>query len=158
MKHFKPSLAVEARLIDMTPLVDVVFLLLVFFVLSTDVLPHRAIKIDPPELAMRSPQISAQVLVMLDADHTIYLGQDKRVVDLTDIKQQLNQEIESLKQKSGGVKPSVMMSVDKRVEYQYFLRLFTALQECSTSIGLVYHSVGIEVPEKATIGNHSKGG
>ena len=46
---FKTNLKVSNSLIDMTPLVDVIFLMLIFFIVTSDVLPLKSLNIENPD-------------------------------------------------------------------------------------------------------------
>ena len=59
-------------------------------------------------------------------------------MDLVSLKNHLNEEIEQLRKQNQGIDPTVVLSVDRRVEYGSFLRLFSICQECSPKLRLVY--------------------
>lgn len=136
--NFKTRLRNPSLLIDLTPLVDVVFLLLVFFIITSDILPLKSLNVENPSLDKKSPPMTTQLLVVMDAHQVIYLGPRKEIVDLGSVSDRLMEEIAHLKQQRPGVEPSVVLSVDKRVDYGSFLRLFALTQECSPKVRLVY--------------------
>jgi biopolymer transport protein ExbD len=136
--NFKTSLKSSSSLIDLTPLVDVIFLLLIFFVITSDVLPLKSLNVENPKLSRNSTPLTTQLLVVMDAQNVIYLGPRKEIIDLTTLKGSLLKEIRTIKKKSSGVDPTVVLSVDRRVEYGPFLRLFSVAQECSPKVRLVY--------------------
>lgn len=135
---FKTNLKVSHNLIDMTPLVDVIFLMLIFFIVTSDILPLKSLNIENPMLDRNSAPLTTQILVVMDAQNVIYVGSKKAIVDLASVKQQLHEEIELLKQQHSGIVPTIVMSVDRRVDYGAFLRLFSIVQENSPRIRLVY--------------------
>jgi len=63
---------VEAPRVDLTPMIDVVFLLLIFFMISTTFIERPGLKID-------LPQSSAQQLQQQDQEVQIYLTADGQV-------------------------------------------------------------------------------
>lgn len=132
--RLKPSLA----LIDLTPLVDVIFLMLIFFIVTSDILPLKSLFIENPKLEHDSAPLTTQLLLVMDAQHVIYLGSKKAIVDLTSLKQSLQQEVEKLKQQNKGEEPTVVLSIDRRVDYGLFLKLFSIAQECCSRLRLVY--------------------
>ena len=135
---FKTRLKPSQALIDLTPLVDVIFLMLIFFIVTSDILPLKSLLIENPKLEQDSAPLTTQLLLVMDAQHVIYLGSKKAIVDLNSLKQNLQQEIEHLKQQNGGHEPTIVLSVDRRVNYGLFLRIFAIAQECCSRLRLVY--------------------
>lgn len=135
---FKTRLKPSPALIDLTPLVDVIFLMLIFFIVTSDILPLKSLLIENPKLEQDSAPLTTQLLLVMDAQHVLYLGSKKAIVDLSSLKQSLEQEISHLKQQNGGHEPTIVLSVDRRVNYGLFLRIFTIAQECCSLLRLVY--------------------
>ncbi|MEI8366326.1 MAG: biopolymer transporter ExbD [Parachlamydiaceae bacterium] len=134
---FKTNLKVTHTFIDMTPLVDVIFLMLIFFVVTSDVLPLKSLNIENPVLNKNSAAMTTQILVVMDAQNVIYVGSKKAIVDLSSVKKQLQDEVASF-QRVASVVPTIVLSIDRRVDYGAFLRLFSIVQESSPKIRLVY--------------------
>lgn len=136
--RFKTNLKSATNLIDLTPLVDVIFLLLIFFIVTSDILPLKSLHIENPTLDRNSAPLTTQLLVVMDAQNVIYVGSKKTIVDLASLKETIESEIAKIKKQHSGIDPTVVVSVDRRVEYGDFLRLFSAVQESSPRIRLVY--------------------
>ena len=83
-----PRLAGSARrraLIGLTPLIDVVFILLVFFMLASSFLDWRSIALAPPADAAMGGAMEGAILVELRQDGTVRLSGDPvRLNDLAD--------------------------------------------------------------------------
>lgn len=139
--NFKTNLQASSSFIDLTPLVDVIFLLLVFFVITSDILPLKSLNVENPKLSKDTPPMTTQLLVVMDAQNVIYLGPKKDIVDLASLKEHLLEELALVSKQRPGTEPTVVLSVDKRVEYGPFLRLFSTAQECSSKVRLVYKPV-----------------
>lgn len=138
-------------LIDLTPLVDVIFLMLIFFIVTSDILPFKSLLIENPKLEHDSAPLTTQLLLVMDAQHVIYLGSKKAIVDLVSLKESLQKEVEALKQHNKGEEPTIVLSVDRRVNYGLFLKLFSIAQECCGRLRLVYQpSESFETPEEST--------
>ena len=135
---FKSRLKHTNFLIDLTPLVDVIFLLLIFFIITSDILPLKSLAIEHPTLNQDSTPLTTQLIVVMDAQNVIYLGSKKEIIDLVSLKENLEKEILQLKEQSGQAHPTIVLSVDRRVEYGLFLKMFSTAQECSKNIRLVY--------------------
>lgn len=136
--RFRTRLKSSHTLIDLTPLVDVVFLMLIFFIITSDILPLKSLQIENPTLPIDTQPLTTQLLVLLDKDHVIYLGSKKALVDMTTVKERLQEEIKKIKQRQPNIEPSVVLSVDEQVDYASFLRLFALVQECCPKIRLTY--------------------
>lgn len=138
MLRFKSNLKVSTNLIDLTPLVDVIFLMLIFFIVTSDILPLKSLNIENPTINRNAAPLTTQLLVVMDAQNVIYVGSKKAIVDLASLKEAVIEHIQSLKQQHPGIEPTVVISVDRRVEYGVFLRLFALIQECTPRVRLVY--------------------
>jgi biopolymer transport protein ExbD len=136
--NFKSKLQTSFNLVDLTPVVDVIFLLLIFFLLTSDILPLKSLNIENPKLKRDSAPLTSQLLVVMDAQNVIYLGPKKDIVDLVSLKDHLLEEIKLLKQEHPEANPAIVLSVDKRVEYDAFLKLFSISQQCGSKVRLVY--------------------
>ncbi len=144
---FKTKLKSSQAMIDLTPLVDVIFLLLIFFIVTSDILPLKSLRIENPSLEKNSVPLMTQLLLVVDAQHVIYVGSKKAIVDLNSLKLFLKHEIERLKNENNGHEPPVVLSIDRRVNYGLFLKIFSIAQECSKSLRLVYHFSENEMQE-----------
>lgn len=136
--RFSTRLKHSSNLIDLTPLVDVVFLMLIFFIITSDILPLKSLNIENPTVKRDSPPLTTQLLVVMDAQNVVYVGSKKNIADLVTLKEHLEEEVVNLKQQHPGVDPTVVVSVDKRVEYGSFLKLFAIVQELGVRMRLVY--------------------
>lgn len=136
--RFKTNLKASHNLIDLTPLVDVIFLMLIFFIITSDILPLKSLNIENPTLEEDSTPLTTQLLVVMDAQNVIYVGSKKDIVDLGSLESHLNDEIAHLKALHPQVSPTVVLSIDRRVEYGLFLQLFAIAQKNAPRLRLVY--------------------
>ena len=70
--------------LDMTPLIDMVFLLLIFFVLSSQFVSHKGFKVKLPQAAHAQTQKNESVTVIIDKAGQILI--DGKKVLLKDLK------------------------------------------------------------------------
>jgi biopolymer transport protein ExbD len=126
-------------LIDLTPLVDVILLMLVFFIVTSDILPFKSLNVSLPELEVESPVMTSSIGVIMDAQNVIYVGSRKEIVDLTSFYSSLKKEIEKVRARYSIETPTVVLSVDRSVEYGDFLRLFAEAQKAEVPLRLVYN-------------------
>jgi biopolymer transport protein ExbD len=74
----------------------------------------------------------------MDAQNVIYVGSKKDIVDLASLKDALQHELSLLEQQHPHIPTTVVLSVDRRVEYGLFLQLFAIAQDVAPRLRLVY--------------------
>ncbi|MCE2983179.1 MAG: biopolymer transporter ExbD [Parachlamydia sp.] len=137
---FKTRLKHSASLIDLTPLVDVIFLMLIFFIVTSDILPLKSLNIVNPSLSEDSTPLTTQLPLVVDRHQVIYLGSKKTIIDLGSLKEQLEEEIAKYKKNHQGVQPTLVFHFDEKVEYGLFLKLLATAQTCCANIRLAYQT------------------
>lgn len=148
MLNFKTRLKPSPHLIDLTPLVDVIFLLLIFFIVTSDILPLKSLSIESPHMHNDVPPLTARLVVFMDAQHVIYVGNKKKIVDFFSLKEHLLEEKERLARTYPETpEPSVVLNIDKRVDYETFLKLFRVASECSKKVRLTFQPIDIAQTE-----------
>jgi biopolymer transport protein ExbD len=70
----------EEAAIDMTPMLDIVFIMLIFFIVSTSFLKEAGIEVHKPKAAKATPTSKANIFIAVRADGEIWM--DKRPVDV----------------------------------------------------------------------------
>lgn len=110
---FKRRLAIFSGHIELTPLVDVVFLLLIFFVLSSSLIFSPGLKVDLPEsTASTSVQTTDLVLIITDK-HEVYF-RDKLISPLEGY-EQLRAELQKAKLAHGDDTPRLIVQADRKI-------------------------------------------
>lgn len=137
---FKTRLKPAFTLIDLTPLVDVIFLLLIFFIVTSDILPLKSLKIEAATLKADAAPLTTQLLVVMDGQNVLYVGSKKAISDMTALDEMVAKELSKILKAHPGAFPSIVLSVDKRVEYGDFLKVFSILQNTKHPIRLVFQS------------------
>jgi biopolymer transport protein ExbD len=69
----------EESTVDITPMLDVVFIMLIFFIVTATFVKESGIDIDKPAAATAVVQEKASILVAIDADNNIWIN--RRQVD-----------------------------------------------------------------------------
>ena len=139
------------NLIDLTPLVDVIFLMLIFFMVTSDTLPLKSLLIQHPKLKIAEPPKLAQLLLIMDKDQVIYLGSKKEIVDLSSLSEVLKRHIDFWKEAHEGSSPTIVLSIDRRVEYDIFLRLFHEVVKVTPRVRLAYKTDDALSPDKEAL-------
>lgn len=77
----------EAGGIDLTPMLDVVFIMLIFFIVTASFIKEAGIEINRPEATTAEPKRKANILIAINENNEIWI--DKRSVDKRAIKAQI---------------------------------------------------------------------
>lgn len=85
------DIAEEEASIDMTPMLDVVFIMLIFFIVSTTFVRDEGVEIDRPSASSGQQQKTQGVVVVIDSFGDTWLDQEKISVDA--LEQQLHNRI-----------------------------------------------------------------
>ena len=91
--------------INLTPLVDVVFLLLLFFMLTSHFVAAPTIKIALPDSKTSEPEVKEEVVITVAKDGVLFL--DKDPIMLTGLQYSLQEKLKKMK------KPSVRIKADR---------------------------------------------
>lgn len=74
--------------IDMTPMLDIVFIMLIFFIVTTVFVKQAGVEVDKPASLTATERKNAYVFIAIDANNQIHI--DKTVVQKSQIKSKLN--------------------------------------------------------------------
>ena len=92
--------AIEAVPVDIAPLIDMVFQLLIFFMLTSSFVLHPGIRVNLPKATTSQTLAASNIVVTLTKDHVIYW--DDAVVTMKALRARLKEE--------GGNKPVLIRS------------------------------------------------
>lgn len=70
--------------IDMTPMLDIVFIMLIFFIVTTTFVKESGIEVNPPEAQTRKQQDNTSILVAINADGDVWI--DNRLIDIRSVR------------------------------------------------------------------------
>ncbi len=120
--------------LEMTPLIDVVFLLLIFFLVATtfeDV--DSGIKIDLPQSTIREIKAVKEIQVNITNSKTIYVkyqeGKDRKSIKVAkaDLKRVLEDKLNKAEEKN------IVISGDKTLDYGFIVEVMTISKEAGAS-------------------------
>jgi biopolymer transport protein ExbD len=74
----------EESSIDITPMLDVVFIMLIFFIVTATFIKESGIDVDKPSAATAVVQEKASILVAIDAENNIWIN--RRQVDIRSVR------------------------------------------------------------------------
>ena len=121
--------------LEITPLIDVVFLLLIFFMLATSFDERSAFKIDlPKSTAAKTKSTLKEVQVLVDKDRNVYLrytdnsgkSQNEKL-DLTSLVSVVSEKLNNSENKD------VIISADKDIDYGFIVEIMSLLKESGAS-------------------------
>ncbi len=92
--------------INLTPLIDMVFILLIFFLVTASFIRESAVTIRRPQAATAEPQPGAELIVTITADEQIWLND--AVVDIRRLRARLDEL------KLASAKRSVIILADQK--------------------------------------------
>lgn len=80
-RHKKASQQAE---IDMTPMLDIVFIMLIFFIVTTSFVKESGIEVNPPQAQTSQKQDNATIFVAINADGDVWI--DNRLMDIRSVR------------------------------------------------------------------------
>ncbi|MEG3223790.1 biopolymer transporter ExbD [Vibrio gigantis] len=98
----------EQANVDMTPLIDVVFILLIFFILSASFQQDNQINVERPNSKVTDATSSMSLSVAIDQQKQVWI--DNKVVEVASLTSRVKQKV------AQASNVSVIIDVDKSVE------------------------------------------
>ncbi len=123
--NLRPDRRDERVDVNLTPLIDVVFLLLIFFMVSTTFDRHAKLKVELPEAsASKEQQVEQQVVLSIDAKGNYFIN-DRQVVNTTleTLKSALQKTIADKKD------VSLVLRADAKTPHQSVVRAMDAASQ-----------------------------
>ena len=111
--------------VNITPLIDIVFLLLIFFMVSTTFERESEIDVTLPEAAIDAPQEQSDVIEIVISSEGMFYINGKRVINkqVTTLKQAL------LKVANGREDPPIIISADANATHQAVVTVMDAARQ-----------------------------
>ncbi|MGL5175908.1 MAG: ExbD/TolR family protein [Cetobacterium sp.] len=104
---------------DLTPLIDVVFLLLIFFMLVTTFDKYSGFKLELPKSGAISESSNLEYELIIDKDEKYYISVDKISTEIM---------LENLSEKLKNVK-EITISADKDLRYEVVVKAIAKLKD-----------------------------
>ena len=80
MRRVSHVAAEEESSIDLTPMIDVTFIMLIFFIVTATFIKETGIDVNKPDAKTTTVQDKANILIAIDANNRIWI--DRRQVDI----------------------------------------------------------------------------
>lgn len=84
MRRFSQKKSKEEVEINLTPMLDVVFIMLIFFIVTTSFVKESGIEVNRPSAKSSEKKAKANILIAIRNDNEIWI--DKRAVDIRSIR------------------------------------------------------------------------
>ena len=94
---------------DMTPMIDTMFLLLIFFMLSSTIIKTSAINVDIPSASSSTAQPKQDIIVSITSDGKVFLNEKETTIDT--LRSELLGMMKQLKTET------VVIQGDKNIDY-----------------------------------------
>lgn len=121
-------------ILELTPLIDVVFLLLIFFMVATTFEDLSGIKIDIPQSTIKEIKEVKEIQIMVDENSELYLNyrdasKSKKSIKVTleNLKEELAERLLNSSEKN------VIITADKKLDYGFIVEIMTISKEAGAS-------------------------
>ena len=104
--------------IDITPMLDVVFIMLIFFIVTATFVKESGIDVNRPEAATAIQQEKANILIAIDANNEVWI--DRRRVDVRAVRP----NIERLHAENP--QGSIVIQADKESKTEFLVKVLDA--------------------------------
>ena len=101
--------------VNVTPLLDIVFIMLIFFIVTSTFVKEPGIEIERPEAATATERKLATILVAVSADNEIWINKDQVELD------EVRLAVEALKRENP--KGTAAMQVDAKADARYLVEI-----------------------------------
>ena len=136
MIEFEETKKVSTRL-NIAPLVDVVFLLLIFFMLSSHFITQPGIKLSLPAAATGKLHEEGDIIIFIAEDNSLYLNQDK--VTLEEFENRLRTRMEERGSKT------VIVKADEKIELKLAVQVIDTARKAGAEAVIISTKIGEDV-------------
>ena len=120
MKRFTHNKTKEETEINLTPMLDVVFIMLIFFIVTTSFVKEAGIQVNRPSAATSEQKAAANIIVAIRKNNEIWI--DKRIVDLRAVRANIE------KLKSINSKNSIVIQSDKESKTDILIKVMDQIR------------------------------
>lgn len=117
MSRYKKSR--ESAKLDLTPLIDVVFLLIIFFMVTTTFNNFGSVQIDLPSSTIQQTDKIKSIEIIIDKDGNYHISEDGKITQIQ------FSEIDSYLKTA----KEATVSADKNLKYQVIMDVITKIKE-----------------------------
>jgi biopolymer transport protein ExbD len=122
----KPVREAESAEIDITPMMDIVFIMLIFFIVTTSFVKEAGIDVNKPEAAQAQSKPSATIFIAIRANGEVWM--DKRPVDV----ERVSANIERLRAESPT--DTIIVQADKDAKHGVVMEVMDQIKAADPSL------------------------
>ncbi|MBF1218618.1 biopolymer transporter ExbD [Fusobacterium periodonticum] len=128
MSKYKKSR--ESAKLDLTPLIDVVFLLIIFFMVTTTFNNFGSVQIDLPSSTIQQTDKTKSIEIIIDKDGNYHISEDGKITQIQF--SEIDSYLKSAKEAT--------VSADKNLKYQVIMDVITKIKENGVdNLGLSFY-------------------
>ena len=128
MSKYKKSR--ESAKLDLTPLIDVVFLLIIFFMVTTTFNNFGSVQIDLPSSTIQQTDKTKSIEIIIDKDGNYHISEDGKITQIQ------FSEIDSYLKTA----KEATVSADKNLKYKVIMDVITKIKENGVdNLGLSFY-------------------
>ena len=120
MKRFTHNKIKEETEINLTPMLDVVFIMLIFFIVTTSFVKEAGIQVNRPSAATSEQKAAANIIVAIRKNNEIWI--DKRIVDIRAVRANIE------KLKSLNSQNSIVIQSDKESKTDTLIKVMDQIR------------------------------
>jgi biopolymer transport protein ExbD len=105
----------EAQAIDLTPMLDVVFIMLIFFIVTATFIKETGKEVNRPDANTADDKPNANILIAVGADNEIWM--DKKKIDPRNVRQAIE------RMRADNPKGSVSIQADKASDIKFVIEV-----------------------------------
>lgn len=124
----------EAQAIDLTPMLDVVFIMLIFFIVTATFIKETGKEVNRPEATTADPKPKASILIAVGADNEIWI--DKKKVDPRGVQKVIE------RMRADNPNGGVSIQADTEADIEYVLDVANAARDAGVD------DVSVSTPKK----------
>ncbi len=123
--NLRPNRSSEEVEINLTPLIDVVFLLLIFFMVSTTFTRESEVSVDLPEASGEALKVKPHVIeISIDAQGHYFINRQGVInTQLSTLKRAIR------KAAAGSSEPQLIISADRKTPHEFVVRAMDAARQ-----------------------------
>lgn len=128
----KPPPQEDEKVADLTPMLDVVFIMLIFFIVTATFIKESGIEINRPDTETAEMKKTVSLLVAVGADNSIWI--DKKKVDIRNVRP-LMERLHAENPKGG-----LVIQADRESKVEKVL----AIMDAARAIGIIQVAIASE--------------
>lgn len=125
MSRKNPRPEEEAQAIDLTPMLDVVFIMLIFFIVTATFIKETGKEVSRPDANTAEDKPNASILIAIGADNEVWM--DKKEIDPRNIRQAIE------RMRSDNPKGSVSIQADKESDLKFVVDVANAARKAGVT-------------------------